>query len=455
MVLIALAAQAAAAQTYFDRILGQRRSSFSARSMALGNTGVASNYGSSAILTNPALLWQAFAPTDRTGTVFADASLAGSRPSENRIFPLLDTFGDIITDNVYATNSPMFGYGDGGALYKAGEHLFVGLGTFAYYTFDYDYKERLSAQLPRSSVNRDPFLDNNLMRSRGTWRTYALSVNQGFGDNIHIGATLNYLSGTGFKDHYRYVTMNSNYSATTDTVDIDRSYGGGSSLNVILGASYRISPNTVVGISWDSPFGMNTKDNSFFTMLDTLTGLPILGYDTMYVAGTSDLTYRRWNVRYRMPWRVGFGVEFRPQNELLSRVVMEVHYTHWSSYRQTFSDSVSAMSGMTVEFDPAFDNTLDFHIGVEHLFFGYVPVRMGFSHLRSPLGGALVTSVFDMGAGFERGPLRFDAALEIANRDYKYRILFPQIASDRQTLDKVEESTVRIMATLSYRFGLR
>ncbi len=445
-VALCLMPSSASSQTYFDRLLGGRRLSYNARSMALGNTGVASSYAASAMITNPALLWQAFGTTLGTNIAYADMSLVVARASENRIFPLLDTFGGYQVDNVYATNSPVFGYSDFGMLYKLNQNLYLGLGSFAYVTYDYEYQERLSAQLPSSAVNRDPFIGNQIIRSRATWRTYSLSMAWQHENHVSVGATLNLLRPGDMSDHYRYVTINSNYTAAVDTIDFNNTFGGRSSTNVIFGASYRATPHLLLGVAVESSFKLKMRNNSFVTAHDTVSALPVLVYDARY-----DTTFN--SVTYHQPFRFSFGLEMRPENDLFSRITMEMNYTDWPSYKQTFSDSVVAIGKKVKGYRPHFDGTWDFRIGVEHMFFGYTPVRFGFSHIGSPLGDALVTSVFDIGTGFERGPLRLDASIEIANRDYRYNALFLQPGLNRTVMDKIEESTVRLQATLSYRFG--
>lgn len=440
------------AQTFFDRVLGNRRTSFTARSMALGGTGVATSYSASAMMTNPALLWQALTEAAEANHVaYADVSAVASRPSENRVFPLLDTFGGFQVDNVYVTNSPVFGYADFGLVYKFNRNLYLGLGSYEYWTLDYSYKERLAAQLPSSSVNRDRFLDNNIIDSKGSWRTISASAAWRHENKISVGATVHWLRPGSLRDHYRYVRINDAYTATTDTIGFDRSYGGRSSVATILGLAYEVSPHLSIAAAIESPFSIRSKDNNFFTATDTATGLPIMAWDTTYVGSTQ--VFRNPDVTFKNPFRFSFGVEYRPQNDLFSRVTLELNYTDWSSYEQTFSENVRAFGRSVRGYSPDFNNTWDFRIGVEHMFFDYTPVRFGFAHIGSPLGDAYVTSVFDFGTGFQRGPFKFDIAAELANRDYRYSILFLQPRLSRIEFDRVDESTVRFQATLSYQFG--
>ncbi len=442
------------AQTYFDRLLGHKQTHFNARGMALGHTGVASSYSASAMLTNPALLWQAFGAGENHHRVYADATYIAIRPSENRLFPMLDTFGDVITETIYATNSPMYGRFNAGVLYKYNNNFYFGLGNFSYYTFDYDYKERLAAQLPNTYVNRDPFLDYQTKYSRGQWRAWTLS--HGFVYNqFSIGASLNFIYSNDFKDRYRYSLLNLGYTAVQDTFAYGKKYKGGTGMNIVLGASYRISEHWHIGASISTPASVKTKNGIYYTGMDTLTGLPTHFVDTV----GSYKKPKPLNVTYKQPAVYSFGAEYRPKNELFSRVTAELNFTNWKSYKQKFSRRVPVMGDTVNAYSPKFENVWDVRVGIEHMFFGYVPLRFGFAHLGSPMGDAYGQTMFDVGTGYEYGALKFDAAIEIANRDYKYRILFPQryVAGsatnrERTYLDKVEESMVSFQFTMSYRF---
>lgn len=452
---LGLTGSIAVGQTYFDRILGHRQTQFNARSMALGHTGVASSYSASAMMTNPALLWQAFRPSEKYHRFYADATYIALRPSENRLFPLLDTFGDVITETIYATNSPMYGRFNAGLLYQYNPSFYFGVGSFSYYTFDYDYKERIAAQLSSSYVNRDPFLDNQIKYARGEWRTVTFS--HGFVyHSFSVGVSLNYLYATQLKDRYRYAILNSNYTALIDTFAYSATskYRGG--MNLVLGASYKVNNHWLIGASMSTPAALKTRNAIFYAGTDTLTGLPTHFVDTV----RSFKRPKPLNVTYKQPAVYNFGVEYRPPNELFSRVTLELNLTNWKSYKQTFSRRVPVMGDTVQSYSPNFKNSWDVRLGVEHIFFGLAPLRFGFAHLGSPLGHAYGQSIFDIGIGYEYGRLKFDAAVEIANRDYKYRILFPQKYSisgtdrERTYLDKVEESVVSFQLTMSYQFDL-
>lgn len=447
--LTVLAADMLSAQTYFDYIIGKKRDSFNARSMALGHTGAVSSYRASAIMTNPALLWQGFAPGAAPHQVLVDASYVALRPSENRSFPLLDTFGDVITETIYATNSPLYYNTDIGALYKFNDHLYFGAGSFAYYTFYYDYKERLSAQLPSSAVNRDPFLDNQISYGNGTWRTYSLSVSTHWMEQIGFGATLNYITGSGFRDHYRYSLLKTDYSGIHNTIDYRNRTNGGRSMNLILGASYQVTPHILLGASMTMPWSIKTKGNIFYPGMDTTLVLPRHFADTTGSYGNPVPL----DIKHSQPVQVSLGVEYRPKNELFSRFIVDVNFTNWKSYKQTFSRAVPVQGDTVNAFRPPFKDVWDIHVGVEHILFGSVPLRYGFSHIGSPMNNALTTTAFSIGTGKEWDAFKFDAAIEIANRDYKYLILFPQTAADRSSLDRVEESTVSFQFSVCYRFG--
>ncbi len=441
------------AQTYFDRLLGHKQTYFNARGMALGHTGTASSHTSSAMLTNPALLWQVFGGAEKNHQIYADATYTAIRPSENRLFPLLDTFGDVITETIYATNSPMYGRFNAGILYKYNQNFYFGIGNFSYYSFDYDYKERIAAQLTSTYVNRDPFLDNQTKFSRGEWRTLTLS--HGFVYNqFSIGASLNYIYSNNFRDRYRYVLLNSSYTATIDTFDYRKKYNGGSGMNLVIGASYQVTPHWLIGASMSTGASVKSRNGIYYTGMDTLTGLPTHFVDTV----GSYKNPNSVNVTYKQPAVYSFGVEYRPKNELFSRVTAELNFTGWKSYKQKFSRRVPVMNDTVRSYDPNFENVWDVRVGIEHMFFGYMPLRFGFAHLGSPMGDEYGQTMFDIGMGYEYGAMKFDAAIEIANRDYKYRILFPQRYSvsgtdrERTYLDKVEESMVSFQFTMSYRF---
>jgi long-subunit fatty acid transport protein len=136
------------------------------------------------------------------------------------------------------------------------------------------------------------------------------------------------------------------------------------------------------------------------------------------------------------------GVEFRPRNDLTTRLNFDVEYTPWSRFKDNTNP------------DLEFDDIWQFAGGVEHQFFIGVPFRFGFRYRPSYQDEEITTTAFSFGTGFAYREFQIDFGGEIGTRSWRQEDLFPEIyhgGSERSGKDRVTESTLRAMVSVGYR----
>ncbi len=392
--------------TFYDTYYGGRITALNARSLSLGHTGVVSE--PLAIALNPAL-------SSEVKNLLLATSLRVTQISENRAFPVHDSFEGFLTYNTYAMNTNY--YDDFYfAVVKGFNHKYlpaIGLAYYPFSNFRYDYKEEIRGQ---EDPNKDQLLARNLIKASGGINALSLSLSRGITPWLGVGASLNILRGTAEKSR----ETDSLNTPQTDLREVlkNRSLKGS---NISLGLTYKPSGRIRFGLCYRSKPTIEGDHHYQDFLGDSLIADTTLSYS---------LTY---------PWGVNFGIEYRPRSKLQTRVYLETEFIRWSKLRAEPKDT-SLLKLRDV---------WEIKGGVEHIFFNQIPARFGFLYQPSPFGRDMAISSFTFGTGFETKGIKIDLGGEIGNREYRQDDLFPDSLPPRK--DRVKESLLKLIATVSYK----
>jgi hypothetical protein len=391
-------------------------SAFSARSLALGSTGIASVTTPDALVVNPALMvWG-----EGQAEVMVSARI--NRQQESRSYPVYDSFNAVLVYNEYVMNDHLFSHADGGMRFTIPQNavpaLSVGIGTYGYYSHDYKYKEEVRDRYTSGGVT-DRVLGWNKMDMTGEVRTIVLGVavepvaNVAVGMNF--GGIIDKLGSTWSVD---YANVDSTDHYVHDDVETD-----GLEWMMTFGSAYKLSPRVTVGLRAMIPVG-----EWDMTLNREVAGLGTTNADS--------------SVTYKYPLSLGWGVQYRPQNIHRPSLMLDLNWTKWSSAEVNGQDS-------------NYDDVLEIRAGVEHRVFENIPVRLGCAFIPSYLDRELTMTMISLGTGFHAGHFQLDLATDFGRRQYRLNDAFPEHfygGQDRTDQDRVEEWLMEGILTVIYTF---
>ena len=391
--------------SFYDTYYGGRITALDARSLSLGHTGAVGEPFT--IAFNPAL-------SSDAKDLHLATSLRVTQASENRAFPVHDSFEGLLTYNTYAMNTNYYDDFSFVAI-KGTNHKYlpaIGLTYYPFSDFRFDYGEEIRGQ---EEKNEDRLLAKNLIKASGGIDALSLSLSKGITSWLKVGASLNILRGTA-KIAKETDSLNTSH---TDLKEVKK-YRSLEGNNLSLGIIYKASGRLKFGLSYASK--------------PTIEGDQIKS-DFSGDSLRADTT-RSYSLTY--PWEANLGVEFRPRSELQTRVYLETHFARWSRLRAEPVDTSL----------PKLKDVWEIRGGVEHIFFNQIPVRFGFLYQPSPFGHDMAISSFTFGTGFETKGMRIDLGGEMGNREYRQEDIFPDGSESR--MDRVKESLLKFMVTVSY-----
>jgi hypothetical protein len=391
-------------------------SACSARSLALGSTGIASVTTPDALVVNPALMvW---------GEGEAQALLSGriDRQQESRSYPVYDSFNAVLVYNEYVMNDHLFSHADGGVRFTIPQNLVpafsVGVGTYSHYSHDYRYKEEVRDRYSTGGVT-DRVLGWNSLEMTGEVRTIALGAAvepvPDLALGLNIGGILDKLGSTWSVD---YANPDSTDHFVRDNLETDAL-----EWMVTFGGAYRISPRVTAAIRAMIPVG-----NWNMTLRREVAGLGIINAD-------SSLTYK-------YPISLGWGIQYRPVNIHRPSLILDLNWTDWSS---------AEVNGRGTNYD----DVLEIRAGVEHRVFEHIPVRLGCAFVPSYLDRELTMTMISLGTGFQASHFQLDLATDFGRRQYWLNDAFPESlygGQNRIDQDRVEEWLMEGILTVTYTF---
>jgi hypothetical protein len=402
LVLLWPSARGAAAFTYFSYPYGEGAGPYDARSLAMAGTGVAYGPNVFALRTNPANL------ADVTGFMVNSTAVL-TKVDEDRAFPFHDSFDGFVDYNTYAMNSNVYGsYALGAAKAFPGSGRFPNLALAGYplYDWNYDYLEEVRDE-------SDALIGKNIMEHRDGVYAVSLGAAEKINSWLDAGVSINYLKAGGHFE--RRVFGDTTIVHLRRELDAD-----GFSLN--LGAVAQISHRLRLGLVYRSQARLDGTAE--------LSGMSIAGPDS---SAKLELTY---------PQTVVLGAEFRPRNDLTTRLNFDVRFTQWSRFEDAADESLE------------FDDIWEFAGGVEHQFFIGFPFRFGFRYQPSYHDKEITTTAVSFGTGFSTQGFQIDFGGEIGTRSWRQEDLFPESyhgGTERSGKDRVNESSLRAMVSVGYR----
>lgn len=393
-------AHEALAFTQFSYPYGERVGVFDARSLSMGGTGVAFQENALALCVNPACLAEIKA-------FGAASSVQLIKVDEDRAFPFHDSFDGFVDYNTYAMNSNVYSAYAFGVVKAFRESPLPTLGVAGYplYDWKYDYFEEVRDE-------GDLVIGKNVMEHRKG--IYAVSV--GLAERalpwLSLGASLNFLNGDGEFER----------RAFGDTIIVlDHQELDCDGINLNLGAMAQVSKRVRLGLMYRSEAKLDGTAK--------FSGKNIATPDS---SRPLELTY---------PYSIAFGVEYRPRNDLTTRLNFDVEFTQWSQFEDRANEDLD------------FDDVWQFAGGVEHQFFIGYPFRFGFRYQPNYQDKEVTTTAVSFGTGFNYQEFQIDFGAEVGTRTWRQDDLFPESyygGVERTDKDRVKESLLRAMVSIGY-----
>jgi hypothetical protein len=405
---------------YYDVGLGTAVFQGSARGAAMGEVTLLSEDGPLATALNPARL------AGLTDSRFAVSYRAASI-DEDWAFPVHDSFDAVMGYNTYAANSNLYhdfaGAITTGRLARAFD-LCLGFAIVPVYDFRYDYAEEIRDRNSSSSPP-DRLIANNYIEGSGLVRSASFGIGRAVGRGFSLGLAVDYLFGerdlearVAFADPVK-IPWESDSPETSNIFEA-KDLGGA---RLALGAAYAAGKRVEIAATYKSGVDLDAAVSS-------LVGGPV---GLITDPGS----------KVECPATVGLGVSFRPRNQLPTVIEGNVVLTRWSE--------VSDPTGI----GPDPDDTYEWHIGVEHVFYNGRPLRFGFLYRPSPRDKETGESAVTAGTGLAVADFDIDLAARIGWREYRSPDLFADDlygAAVREGSDLVRETTVGAVVSVSRRF---
>ena len=398
----------------------------SARGGGMGEVTMLSEDGPLAVTLNPALLGLM-----KDGRV--EATYRGASVREDWAFPVHDSFDALLGYNTYSANSNIYhafsGQAASGPLARLGGVCFA-LASLPVYDFRYDYEEEVRDRNPNAQPP-DRVIANNFIRGDGAIASLSFGLGKAFHPSFSLGAGLDYLfgkhdleKGISFVDATRipWAGGNPDTSGTFSASDL-------SGTRFTLGATWVLGERVEVGAAYKSRAELEgdfSGENS-----------SLLGFGGASGADGAGIT-----VKY--PASYALGVSIRPRNVLAAVVEGDVVLTKWSD--------VSDAAGIAGTY---LDDTYEWHLGVEHIFYNGQALRFGLLYRPSPKEKETSEAAVTAGTGFTIAGIGVDLAAKVGWREYRQ----PDIFSDeifgaklRGSTDLVKESITGAIISVSRRF---
>jgi len=344
-----------------DYYLGNQISSFSARNLGMGNTGVYDTFSPMSLSLNPANV------TLLNGRAGFSATGMFTRNEDNRSIPLYNSFDTFIDDATISANTNLFDdYGFAGyGKYKLNKYI-LGLG-FHYLpmvNFKGTYDEEVRNNRNSDNDTYPEIIAMNAIDNTGKLNAMGFTFGGGMetdnGISAQLGLTMNIMGGESemqksvkWSDYAISKCVSAiNRNVLADSVYTHKSEYSGTQINI--GTALKVNNRIGFGIAYSvkSSLDRDVSINKFYGPDTTsVTNVEPVISDTLY------------NDKYIMPARIRMGFNYMPRNIMKTYFNAEFEYVYWSD-----------ISG-------AFENSWDIHVGVEHSVTNRIPLRLGFQSL--------------------------------------------------------------------------
>lgn len=360
-----------------DRIMyGQSVSAVTARSLGLGGAGLAAGDAFMAATHNSALA------LNSEGTLSLNAGARLYNLEEDRSFPYYDNFEGFVDYGSYYFQNNWYGSFYGQLVYAPdfinAMNLHISTGYIPFMDFNYNYFEEV-----RSTGFDDGLLAYNIIENEGMLSLIPLNIAVEPFENLNVGFGAGLI--TGDVSYYEHIESKSLALSNLDTtVQIDSKLDG-TPLLLNAGLTYQVDERLTVGASYRLPYSVKTK--------------AVASYDNIV-----DTTGMARTVDY--PARIGAGIDYRFENILAARLMIDYYYEFWSDFKDSWNKDLS------------FDDTYNIRVGVEHIFFDDIPFRAGFNYGTMREDKSLTQTVLSIGSGYNFKGVQLDFAAGYAQNEY-------------------------------------
>ncbi|MGC9336557.1 MAG: OmpP1/FadL family transporter [Candidatus Cloacimonadia bacterium] len=418
----------------FDRFTGMSINAFTARELSMGSVGVVSGAGPLIALRNPATLGLLH---NKVGVEFSANIM---KNDEDRAYPIFNSFDSYIDDAVYVSNAHVFDNYVGGIFYNwqltENIKLATAMNFAPFYDFQFKYKEEMRTNENTDSDNEPEKIANNTLEGDGTIFAYApavaltLQYPEKLISSFSVGVGVAFLDGDSERDSTIIFTQwaKKRMQGTQDSLEdiryhIDTKYSG---IAPQAGFIVRLGERTNLGFAYTHKAEMSCDYRA-----------------------SGDSVWKDTTIYY--PPKFGIGFEYHPRNVWDTKFTIEAMLVKWSEYNSMYEDVVEYAGGLE-------------HI-IPHT---SIPIRLGFRYQPSGIDKSITMTTFSAGTSI---PLPYNLALDlggaIGKRNYHTPDLFPdgyyaheslwdtnynELPVDRANLDKVKDTMINFLATLTWRF---
>ena len=419
------------AQSYFNPLLMNQLGLSHSRDVALSGANSSDYSSAMSTFSNPA---------NQAGFIGLklSASFGAITINENRSFPAIDQFGDVVTNNIYVVSKGIQNTFSGGVTW--GRELFsLSLASSPFLTPAFAFKEEIRGSLYSPNINRDPLIGYHHLNQAGVIQSSGASIGTAFG-SWSVGLGMRMLHGVDLENEWGISVL--------DSADVSALAAGSSLLKtenweldntpfiVNLGVIKDFGLHWRVSASYQTAYSIESTRQGANPLYDPTLGLPIVEWSSDSLGSTINI-----------PARLELGLRMKPSNSLPTSVYLSLAYQDWTQYEVSYSDSLmDADSPFNYPMQEAF--TLSG--GIEHWVNENVPFRAGFTWAESPLDSDLSQAVLSGGSGWKSGPLHFDVAIQLSSVGYRYYDIFVPVGMSANAYENVRESKTKYSISLSY-----
>ncbi len=431
LVLILTLSSSAIGQSYFNTLLMNQLSSGYSHDLALAGANTSEFSGPGNTFNNPAN------QSEFKGLQIVN-SVMSMGMNENRSYPAIDQFGDVVTDNVYVVSRGSQQAYSMGVSWGTGK-LGASFASAPFVTPAFFYKEEIRGSLYPPNVNRDPLIGYHHMEQSGIIQGTGVSTATAFG-SWSVGVGLRMLHGIGLENQFGVTVLNSvdtsAMAAGTTFLQTEDWSLDNTPVVVNLGIIKDLGMHWRVSASYQTGYTLESTRQGAIPVFDAALAYPVIAWS----ADTLGLVSK-------MPAKLEAGLRMKPSNPLPTSVFISIAYQDWSGYSTSYSDSLA--DGST-SFEYPMQETFTINGGVEHWISEQVPFRAGFSWIESPLAHQLAQSRFSAGSGWVNGPLQFDVAMQLSSIQYSFKDLFTPVGLTANDREHIRETNTTYSFTVSY-----
>ena len=414
-------------QEYFSTFLPVNNYSMDARSMAMGGVSPRS-------VQDP--VFNAFG-----NPFYISFDVSRRSYTEKRSFPVIDMFEDVVTNNVYVLNRPAFTNVSWTLASDFEKYLTlpisISLSGSPFWDMRYEYSEEIRASLGPGVYNRDPVVGYHLVNIGGMIQSLRLAIATKIGNRVKLGMSFESL----YDD-------NLSYEYGVNVIDQDDALAGDSTMilnhslsidNVVrssFGAVIDLKKNMSIGLSLRPSIDIEFQTGGIVPTVNERTQLPGLSF--------SDSTS---NYSISLPQEIWLSMSAQLDNPTKTIVTGGFTYLNWEDH-----DLQIVNHSLVDTVDYMYQSVFGVSFGVEHWILNKTPFRFGFVYSESPLGSEFEITKVSIGSGWVYDNISIDVAAIFGSIEYMYTDLFVPVSQESSVLERVNESSAVLKATIKYSF---